>query len=83
MPRAKIAMRPTAPPLKGIEHVQQAAALLLHLLRQRRRIDARHGDIGADARHDQRAQGEPDAAAQLLGLAEVGEIEIGGQLFGC
>ena len=66
-----------------VEHVEQAAALLLHLLRQRRRIDAGHGDIGAQAGDDQRAQREEDALAQLLGLAEVAEIEIGGQLFGC
>ena len=68
---------------QGVEDVEQAAARLLHLLGQRRRVDAGHGDIGADARHDQGAQGEEDAAAQLLGLGDGAEVEIGCQLFGC
>ena len=68
---------------QGVENVEQAAALLRDLGRQRRRIDARHRDIGADARHDQRAKREEDAAAQFLGAADRAEVEIGCQLFGC
>ena len=66
-----------------IEDVEQTAAGLVDLLRQGRRVDAGHGDIGAQAGDDQRAQGEEDAVAQLLGLAQIAEAEIGGQLFGC
>ena len=65
-----------------IEDVEQAAAALVDLLGQGRRVDAGHGDIGAQTRHDQRAQGEEDAVPQFLGLAQIAETEIGGQLFG-
>ena len=68
---------------QGVEDVQHAAAGLAHLLGQRCRIDAGHGDVAAQARHDQGAQGKEDAAAQLLGLGDGAEVEIGCQLFGC
>ena len=40
-------------------------------------------DVGAEAVDDQRAEGEPDALLQLLGLGDGAEIDVGGKLFGC
>ena len=66
-----------------VEHIEQTAALLLQLLGDGGRINAGHGNIGAQAGNDQRTQGEEDARAQLMSLAQIAKIEIGGQLFGC
>ena len=46
-----------------IEHVEQAALLLLDLLGERGRIDAGHRDIGAEPRDDQRHRREDRGAA--------------------
>ena len=84
MPSAKIAMRPDRAAGQHVEHVQQCRpAADCSWLRQLRRVDAGHRDVGAQPRHDQRAQREHDALAQLRRLGEGSEIEIRGQLFGC
>ena len=59
-----------------VEHIEQAAALLLQLLGDGRRVDAGHWDIGAQAGDNQRAQREKDAVAQFMGFAQIAEIEI-------
>ena len=50
---------------------------------QHHRVDARNRDVGADPVNDQGAQGEQQAALQILGAPERAEIEICRQLFGC
>ena len=47
------------------------------------RVDAGQRDIGAEPIDEQRAEREPDALLELLGLGEGAEVEIGCQLFGC
>ena len=83
MPSAKIAMRLTAPPASVLNTSSSPPPCCVDELRHSGRVDARHRDVGAQPRNDQRTQREQDALAQLLRLAEIAEIEIGGQLFGC
>jgi len=66
-----------------VEHAEHAAGLLLEGLREGLRVDAGHRDVGAEAVDEQRAEREPDALLQVLGLGEGGKVEIGSKLFGC
>ena len=50
--------------------------LLAEQIRQRLRVDARNRDIGAKPIDDERAQREPDALLQLVGLGESREVQI-------
>ena len=61
---------------------ENASALALERLPQGLRVDAGKRDIGSDPEHHERAEGEPDALLEFLGLREGPEIEIGGELLG-
>ena len=65
-----------------VEHAEDAACCVLKICAQAVGIDAGQRNVGAEAIDEQRAEGEPDALLQLLGLGEGREIEIGGKLFG-
>ena len=58
-------------------------ACVLEGLVPARGIDAGQRDVGAEPVDEQRAEREPDALLELLGLGERREIEIGRQLFCC
>ena len=68
------------------EHVEQLEHALL-VTGERRleggRIDPRQRDVSAEPVDDQRAEGEPDALLEFLGLADRGEVDVCCQLFGC
>ena len=81
MPSAKIAMRSTAPPANMLNMPSTPPRLLLEGLREGVGIDAGKRDVGAEAIDEQRAQGEPDALLEILGLGEGCEIQIGCKLF--
>ena len=83
MPRAKIAIRDTAPPENMLNMPRMPWDCCLERLRQRFEVDARQRDVGAHPIDEQRAQREPDALLQLLRLGEGGEVQIGGKLFCC
>jgi hypothetical protein len=63
-------MRSTAPPENMLNMPRMPPALLLERLREGVGIDARHRDIGAEAIDEQRAEREPDALLEILGLGE-------------
>ena len=65
-----------------VEHAENAGLLLPEGVGERLRVDAGDRDIGAEPVDDQRAEREPDALLELVGLGEGREIEIGGELFG-
>ena len=70
MPSAKIAMRSTAPPENMLNMPSMPPAWRLEGLGKGFRIDAGQRDVGAEAVDEQRAQREPDALLELLGLGE-------------
>ena len=57
MLRANIVMRLQRAAREHVEHVQDAAGMLLEDVRQDVRIDARQRDIGAEPRDDQVPRG--------------------------
>ena len=79
---AKIAMRSTAPPANMLNMPRMPEDWALKDLRERRRVDAGDGDVGAEPVDHQRRQREPDPLLELFGLGERAEIEIGGKLLG-
>ncbi|MGY4351157.1 hypothetical protein ACVWXM_007650 [Bradyrhizobium sp. GM7.3] len=66
-----------------IEHAEDAARLGAEHLLPDVGIDAGQRDVGPEPINEQRAQGEPDALLQFVGLGKRTEIEIGCQLFRC
>ena len=66
---------------KHVEHAEHAAGLLLEGLGEGVGIDAGKRDVGAEAVDEQRAEREPDALLEILGLGEGCEIQIGCKLF--
>ena len=64
-----------------VEHADDAASTGVERLLERRRVDARNRDVGAEAIDQERAEREPDALLQRLGLGEGTEIEVGCELF--
>jgi hypothetical protein len=64
-----------------VEHADDAARLRVERGFQRRRVDAGDRDVGAETVDDERAEREPDALLQRLGLGERTEIEVGCELF--
>ena len=64
-----------------VEHVQDAALLLLEDLLQGKRIDAGQRNVGAQTVDDQGAQREPKPFLQVVGLGQRPEAEIGCKLF--
>ena len=79
---AKIAMRSTAPPANMLNMPRMPDDWRLERLREGGGIDARERDVGAEPIDDERAQREPDALLEILGLGEGAEIQIGGKLLG-
>ena len=68
------------------EHVEKAehtAAGALEALPESFRVDAGERDVGAETVDDERAQGEPDALLQLIGLGDGAEIDVCRKLLGC
>ena len=76
MLRAKIVIRPSAPPREHVEHAEQSTGLLFENLTQNGSIDPRNWDIGAKPIDDQRTQREPDALFQFGRLGKGAEIDI-------
>ena len=83
MPRAKIVMRPSAPPENMSNMPRMPPALLLE--------DAAamtdgsmpgQRDVGAEPVDQQGAEGEPDPLLELGRLGEGAEIDAGGELLG-
>ena len=64
-------------------HAEDAAGLGAENLVPGRRIDAGQRDVGAETINEQRAEREPDAFLEFLGLGERREIEVGRKLFCC
>src|SRR5262245_15972449 len=64
-----------------VEHAEDAALLLAEHVGKRLRIDARNRNVGPEAVDQKRAQREPDALLEFVGLGEGREIEIGNELF--
>ncbi len=81
--KAKIAMRWMPPPANMLNMPRMPPACDLKIWSQAVGIDAGQRDVGAEAVNQQRAEREPDALLELLGLGERGEVEIGRQLFRC
>ena len=81
MPSAKIAMRCTAPPENMLNMPSTPLALRLEGLGESVGIDAGKRDIGAEPIDEQRAEREPDALLQVLGLGEGRKIQVRGKLF--
>ena len=73
---AKIAMRWMPPPANMLNMPQNAAGLLLENLVPGGRIDAGQRDVGAEPIDEQRAEREPDALLQLLGLGEAPKLRL-------
>ena len=68
-----------------VEHAENAGRLLREDVGQRPRINARKRQVGAKTVDDQRANSEPQALLQLLGLGECAETGAGCHAFcgGC
>ncbi len=64
-----------------VEHAENAGLVLPEHVGKGLRVDAGDRDIGAEPIDQQRAEREPDALLQLVGLGEGREIEIGDELF--
>jgi hypothetical protein len=76
-------MRPTARAAREhVEHAEDARLVLPEHVGERLRVDAGDRDVGAEPIDQQRAQREPDALLELVGLGEGREVEIGDKLFG-
>ena len=82
MLRAKIAMRPTAPPANML-NMPRMPPLCCGKPGESVRVDAGHRDVGAQTIDHKRTQREPDALLQLRGLGEGREIDVRGKLFRC
>ena len=65
-----------------VEHVENALLLPEKGGLERLRVDAGQRDIGPEAEDDERAQREPDALLELVGLGEGRPVDIGCELFG-
>ena len=67
------------------EHVEDAADARAPAssmkLAQRRTVDARNRQVGAEAIDDQKTKGEKDTLAQIGGFAEARPARVGGHLF--
>jgi hypothetical protein len=66
---------------KHVEHAEQAGLLLPKNFGERLGIDPRNGNVGAESVDQQRAEREPNALLELVGLGESRKIEVGNQLF--
>ncbi len=64
-----------------VEHAENAGLVLPEHVGKRLRVDAGDRDIGAEPVDQQRAEREPDALLELVGLGEGREVEIGDELF--
>ena len=80
---AKIAMRWMPPPENMLNMPRMPPAWVLEDLLPGGGIDAGQRNVGAEAVDQQRAEREPDALLQLLGLGRAPKVEIGRQLFRC
>ena len=67
---AKIAMRWMRAAREHVEHAEDAAGLGIENLVPGGRVDAGQRDVGAEPVDQQRAQREPEALLQLVGLGE-------------
>ena len=79
---ANTAMRCTAPPENMLNMSSTPWRWPSEARLEGRGIDAGQRDVGAEAEHDQRAQREPDAFLEFLGLAERSPVDIRRELFG-
>src|SRR6266487_3898209 len=66
-----------------VEHAENAAGLAAEDLVPGGGIDARQRNVGSQAIDEQRAEREPDAFLEFLGLGERRKIQVGRQLFRC
>src|SRR5262245_48605460 len=64
-----------------IEHAENARLLLPEDIGERLGIDAGDGDISSEPVDQERAEREPDALLELVGLGESRQIEVGNELF--
>ena len=80
---AKIAMRSMPPPANMLNMPRMPPACDWKTCSQIAGIDAGQRDVGAEPIDKQRAEREPDALLQFVGLGEGAEIEVGRKLFGC
>ena len=65
-----------------VEHVEDALLLPKERGLERRGVDAGNRNVGSKPEDDERAQGEPDALLEFVGLGEGGPVDIGCELFG-
>ena len=78
----KIASRSQRATREHVEHAEDAAGLRLERLGECRRVDARQRNERAEAIDDERADSEPQATLQILGLGKSAKIEVGSKLLG-
>ena len=80
---AKIAIRWMPPPENMLNMPRMPPAWVLEDLFPGGRVDAGQRNVGAEPVDEQRAEREPDALLQFLGLGERAEVEVCRQLFRC